>query len=1049
MKRSQWIEQVKQRFPQTQLPIDADQLDRLERAAQFCPQTVYVAHSEKARELEKEINLTADLLLRLEEVLDIKAGRKCSLFPDLEKHLISHPMYAEEGVREVITSCVQDAQAPVRDTFTSAINAATRLKSHLFSASEELQKDLNITNKGDDGENTVESHIRKNTSCRVLSNVVLPNPQKDANAPKTAESDLLVFCERGVLVCEIKNYGTAGQTLEIQPDGEMLKTGRSGKVLDYLKSPFPQTAQHCYAVKNVLEAAGLADIPVLPVTVIANTEVYIENNSHYRVMDMYDLQDWINDGIYCKDCSKEQQQQAYTAIQEQRMTERNFPIPAISPVYEDLSAAISALDCSLQKWNDWINQYNTAIERWLTDANAQWWKKHPSLRAYLSFESMMAYATRVSIAIWLLAVAALFLWEYCNGISWSAAPFCLLLAILWPALLGIGKRFSNDCRGFVCNSCVISIIWWCVRRILLMAVTVIFCWQMMHISQIANPTIGVTEGKGLSYTLCQDGEGYCVEDVWYCTDTVVVIPAEYKGKPVTEISKSAFANCSEITNIHIPDSVTSIGSGAFSGCTNITSIHIPDSVTFIGNSAFAGCTKLESIALPPQITSVEESTFEGCDNLSNVTLGDQIKIIGSNAFAGCHSLNSILLPNGITTIEQGAFLSCENLANVAFPESVTFIGRAAFAECNQLTSIVLPESITGISDAAFGWCASLREIHIPTSVTEIGVNAFRCCERLSAIYYSGTHEQWYQIKKGNFWNDDAETFTIHCANRDVCYGPIIDQDGCGLCFELNDDGLGYCVVGIGICEDTDIVIPAEFRCRPVTSIRNNAFFNRDTIISITILGNVSVIESEAFYNCDNLMALVVKDGLNAIERRAFYGCKNLNNVTLGGTLETIGTEAFAYCSSLTEIVLQDGLQCIDYAAFLGCASLTQLEIPNSVTHLGESALANCNQLVSVVLPSGITEISRNLLNNATSLTHISIPASVTKISDTAFCNCKSLTEIEIPNSITYIGMGAFMNCKNLQTIRFGGTLEQWQDIGKEWLWRDNTGNFVVYCLDDV
>ena len=36
-------------------------------------------------------------------------------------------------------------------------------------------------------------------------------------------------------------------------------------------------------------------------------------------------------------------------------------------------------------------------------------------------------------------------------------------------------------------------------------------------------------------------------------------------------------------------SVTSIGSSAFAGCSGLTSVEIPNSVTSIGNSAFYGC----------------------------------------------------------------------------------------------------------------------------------------------------------------------------------------------------------------------------------------------------------------------------------------------------------------------------------------------------------------------------------------------------------------------------------------------------------------------------
>ncbi len=64
----------------------------------------------------------------------------------------------------------------------------------------------------------------------------------------------------------------------------------------------------------------------------------------------------------------------------------------------------------------------------------------------------------------------------------------------------------------------------------------------------------------------------------------------------------------------------------------------------------------------------------------------------------------------------------------------------------------------------------------------------------------------------------------------------------GLEFTLNDDGKSYSVTGIGTCSDTDIVIPAVYNERPVTSIGNIAFYNCDGLTSITIPNSVTFID---------------------------------------------------------------------------------------------------------------------------------------------------------------------------------------------------------------
>ena len=70
-------------------------------------------------------------------------------------------------------------------------------------------------------------------------------------------------------------------------------------------------------------------------------------------------------------------------------------------------------------------------------------------------------------------------------------------------------------------------------------------------------------------------------------DTVITLPDNYKGENYA-IGNYAFAYCSGLTSVVIPNSVTSIGSSAFYGCISLTSIVIPNSVTSIGENAFYG-----------------------------------------------------------------------------------------------------------------------------------------------------------------------------------------------------------------------------------------------------------------------------------------------------------------------------------------------------------------------------------------------------------------------------------------------------------------------------
>ena len=63
--------------------------------------------------------------------------------------------------------------------------------------------------------------------------------------------------------------------------------------------------------------------------------------------------------------------------------------------------------------------------------------------------------------------------------------------------------------------------------------------------------------------------------------------------------------------------VTKIGNAAFYW-SDITDVHIPNTITEIGVSAFGWCQNLKSITLPASLLSIEESAFGQCSNLTDV-----------------------------------------------------------------------------------------------------------------------------------------------------------------------------------------------------------------------------------------------------------------------------------------------------------------------------------------------------------------------------------------------------------------------------------------------
>ena len=74
---------------------------------------------------------------------------------------------------------------------------------------------------------------------------------------------------------------------------------------------------------------------------------------------------------------------------------------------------------------------------------------------------------------------------------------------------------------------------------------------------------------------------------------------------------------------------------------DLTIARIPASVTYrdeeflvtaIGNMAFADCSKLSAVELPNTITFIEEMAFFGCERLTSIVLFDSVELIREDFF---------------------------------------------------------------------------------------------------------------------------------------------------------------------------------------------------------------------------------------------------------------------------------------------------------------------------------------------------------------------------------------------------------------------------------
>lgn len=269
-------------------------------------------------------------------------------------------------------------------------------------------------------------------------------------------------------------------------------------------------------------------------------------------------------------------------------------------------------------------------------------------------------------------------------------------------------------------------------------------------------------------------------------DTIVNIPAEIGGVPVTAVGAGCFYRKKKLAGITMPDTVVSIGDQAFGFCSaleNITwsnnlkkigreafiackmrTFHMPDSLIEIGEDAFWGCHALEEVVCSKGITELN-GTFGNCENLETVQMppSSQLTRIGKETFYGC-SIKEIAVPASVTEISEEAFDS-SGLRKITFAadSQLKKIGSEAFAHCF-LKKIVLPASLKELGDSPFADCMSLKRISFAKNakIKKLPDNCFRYCRALTEVeipenvteignkIFGQSYEKYVRIRKIHF-----------------------------------------------------------------------------------------------------------------------------------------------------------------------------------------------------------------------------------------------------------------------------------------------------------
>ena len=244
-------------------------------------------------------------------------------------------------------------------------------------------------------------------------------------------------------------------------------------------------------------------------------------------------------------------------------------------------------------------------------------------------------------------------------------------------------------------------------------------------------------------------------------------------------------------------------------------------------------------------------------------------------------------------------------------------------------------------------------------------------------------------------------------------------------------------------EETTVIVPREIDGYTVIGIEMGAFIRNAYAKQIILPETVTKIDDLAFCDCPALEEIVLPDSVAEIGYEAFARCPALV-IHLGAGVSDIRSAAFcgvrrisvssenpSFCAIDGKLYSKDRKTFLQYT---GDRRITAFSVPDGVNTLGIAAFLDCAHLEQIFLPDSLKIIRWSVFKGCKGLRSITIPNDVELLDGGAFTECTDLTEISLGIGLKTIGDCAFSGCFRLETIRYGGTAEQWRSIrfGEDW-----------------
>ena len=252
------------------------------------------------------------------------------------------------------------------------------------------------------------------------------------------------------------------------------------------------------------------------------------------------------------------------------------------------------------------------------------------------------------------------------------------------------------------------------------------------------------------------------------------------------------------------------------------------------------------------------------DKYNDGTHGEKaVKYVGFEAFKDNAIITKVILPSSVDSLEGSAFLGCTNLEYVSMTGVKTMNwasvynnqnGDNNFRNCNKLKCVIIGSELSSN-------CGQFNSEAVPDpTILEFFVNGTEGKPNLE-----GNNALW----TGNVYYKADDTATVKCMqwkfgeNGEIVKGASSHTfvDGkCSGCGKVQTEGLLYALDEEQDCyyvsgyngSDKEIYILSEYNGKPVTYIKNSAFFENTDITKVILPTSINRRDGGVFQGCGNL-----------------------------------------------------------------------------------------------------------------------------------------------------------------------------------------------------